>query len=58
MDGHRFDDFSRAMTRGLSRRRAIRAAAALLGRMAVAGADDATARPALCRPAGRYCTSN
>ena len=60
MDGNRFDALSRAMAVAGSRRRVIRALAGIAAGGAVASleVDQAGARPALCRPGGRYCTWN
>jgi hypothetical protein len=60
MDGNRFDALSRAMAVAGSRRRVIRALAGIAAGGAVASleVDQAGARPARCRPGGRYCTWN
>ena len=59
MDERRFDAISRVIGRQSSRRGALKAAlATALGGGVAALGDDAMARPAMCRPAGRYCTHN
>ena len=49
---------SRLLAAGGSRREAVKAALAVALGGATVAVDPAGARSALCRPAGRYCTSN
>ena len=58
METERFDALARRLADPRSRRGVIgRVAAIALGAAGVAAAtDDAAARPAICRPGGRYCT--
>jgi hypothetical protein len=56
MDGNRFDNLSRALTRGLTRRGAVKAlAAALIGGTAISAVDGAEA--AACKGIGASCVS-
>ena len=57
MDGNRFDNLSRALTRGLTRRGAIKTlAGALLGGSAIAAVDEADA--AACKGIGASCSAS
>jgi hypothetical protein len=58
MDNERFDALSRRIAAGGTRRRALGTIGALaLGAAGLGtGLDDVAARPAICRPGGRYCT--
>ena len=58
MEGPRFDAMARLLARATTRRSAITAAVAAAFGGAALATDGADARPALCRPAGRYCTTN
>ena len=58
MDANRFDALSRLVAVATTRRRLVATAAAALLGDTLANAVDAAARPAICRPGGRYCTRN
>ena len=58
MDGRRFDTISRLLAGAGTRRGALKAALGLMAGGSALAAGEVAARPALCRPAGRYCTHN
>ncbi len=58
MDSRRFDSLSRVLAGSGTRRGALKALVVGAFGGAALAVDEAAARPALCRPAGRYCTNN
>jgi hypothetical protein len=58
MDARGFDALSRLLAKSGSRRGALKAALVAAFGGAALAVDEGAARPALCRPAGRYCTHN